>query len=89
MEQLRYPHVQNISIKFVQRRPSVFDVGPTLYKCYRFFLCLLGMDMDSVVISRAAYWMSRLLAIELLVSVSTCSHDLTPCDHMFVCSLHA
>ena len=24
---------QNISITFVQRRPNVFDVGPTLYKC--------------------------------------------------------
>ena len=25
---------QNICIEFVQRRPNVFDVGPTLYKCY-------------------------------------------------------
>ena len=25
---------QHICIKFVQRRPNVFDVGPTLYKCY-------------------------------------------------------
>ena len=30
------PHqqTQNIFIAFVQRRPNVFDVGPTLYKCY-------------------------------------------------------
>ena len=27
---------------FVQRRPNVFDVGPTLYKCYTNVLCLLG-----------------------------------------------
>ena len=33
---------QNICITFVQRRPNVFDVGPTLYKCYTDVLCLLG-----------------------------------------------
>ena len=33
---------QNICIAFVQRRPSVFDVGPTLYKCYTNVSCLLG-----------------------------------------------
>ena len=30
---------QNICITFVQRRPNVFDVGPTLYKCYTNSLC--------------------------------------------------
>ena len=34
---------QNICIPVVQRRPSVGDVGPTLYKCYTNILCLLGM----------------------------------------------
>ena len=29
-------------IIFVQRRPNVFDVGPTLYKCYTNVSCLLG-----------------------------------------------
>ena len=33
---------QNFCITFVQRRPNVFDVGPTLYKCYTNGLCLLG-----------------------------------------------
>ena len=33
---------QNICITFIQRRPNVFDVGPTLYKCYTHVLCLLG-----------------------------------------------
>ena len=33
---------QNICITFVQRRPNVFDVGPTLYKCYTNILCQLG-----------------------------------------------
>ena len=33
---------QNICITFVQCRPNVFDVGPTLYKCYKNVLCLLG-----------------------------------------------
>ena len=31
-----------ICITFLQRRPNVFDVGPTLYKCYTNVLCLLG-----------------------------------------------
>ena len=34
---------QNIYITFVQRRPNVSDVGPTLYKCYTNVLCLLGL----------------------------------------------
>ena len=33
---------QNICITFVQRRPNVFDAGPTLYKCYKNILCSLG-----------------------------------------------
>ena len=33
--------IQNICITFVQRRPNIFDVGPTLYKCYTNVLCLL------------------------------------------------
>ena len=27
-------HAQNICITFIQRQLNVFDVGPTLYKCY-------------------------------------------------------
>ena len=34
---------QNICITFVQRRPNVYDVGPTLYKSYTNVLCLLGI----------------------------------------------
>ena len=33
---------QIICITFVQRRLNVFDVGPTLYKCYANVLCLPG-----------------------------------------------
>ena len=36
---------QNICITFVQRRPNVFDVGPTLYKCYTNVLCLPGYSL--------------------------------------------
>ena len=32
---------QNICMTFVQRRSNVFDVSPTLYKCYTKVLCLL------------------------------------------------
>ena len=33
---------QTIFITIVQRRPNVFDVYPTSYKCYTNVLCLLG-----------------------------------------------
>ena len=36
--------IQNICLTFVQRRPNVFDVGPTLYKCHTNVLCLRGSD---------------------------------------------
>ena len=36
---------QNIGITFVQRRPNVFDVCPTLYTCYTNVLCLLGFSL--------------------------------------------
>ena len=39
---------KNICITFVQRRPKVFDVGPTLYNCYTNVLCLLG-DYDGSI----------------------------------------
>ena len=35
-----FQQTQNISITFLQRRPNVFDVGPTLHKCYTNVLCL-------------------------------------------------
>ena len=37
---------QNIFITFVQRRPNVFDVGPTLYTCYKNISCLQGFILD-------------------------------------------
>ena len=36
------PPSRNICITFVQRRPNVFDVVLTLYKCHTNVLCLLG-----------------------------------------------
>ena len=38
----RYHQTQKNCIKFVQRRPNVFDAGQTLYKCYTNVLRLLG-----------------------------------------------
>ena len=39
---------QNICITFVQRRPNVFDVGPTLYKYYKNVLCLAGLHLVDI-----------------------------------------
>ena len=33
-------------ITFIQRRPNVYDVGPTLCKCYTHVLCLLGLRQE-------------------------------------------
>ena len=40
---------QNFFITFVQRRPNAFDSGPTLYKCYKNVLCLLGVMVTLIV----------------------------------------
>ena len=39
---------RNICITFTQRRPNVYDVGPTLYKCYTNVLCLLDNTSSDV-----------------------------------------
>ena len=41
---------QNICITFVQCRSNVFDVGPTLYKCYTNVLCLPGYDRSYLLV---------------------------------------
>ena len=41
------PSKQTICITFIQCWTNVFDVGPTLYKCYTNVLCLLGRDSRS------------------------------------------
>ena len=59
-----------LCIIFVQRRPNVFDVGPTLYKCYTNVLCLLG---------------SWLLAGSSATQCSSCSRvRLSPSSHRTV-----
>ena len=35
---------QNICITFIQRRPNVFDVGPTLYKYYTECFVFAGLS---------------------------------------------
>ena len=40
---LFFQQTQNMCITLIQRRPSVFDVGSTLYKCYTNVFCLLGV----------------------------------------------
>ena len=41
-ENLNSQQTQSICITFIQLRLKVFDVGPTLYKCYTEVMCLLG-----------------------------------------------
>ena len=43
MSQKLSQQTQNICITFVQRRPNVFGVGPTIYKCYTNVVCLLDL----------------------------------------------
>ena len=37
-------NAQKFCITFIQRRPNVFDVGPTLYKCYTNVFVFAGMS---------------------------------------------
>ena len=42
---------QNICIRFAQRRPNVFDIGPTLYKCYTNILFTLIVARSTPTVS--------------------------------------
>ena len=52
----RTQQIHNICITFVQWRPNVPDVVPTLYKCNTNVLCLLGICMILVVIHLCIVW---------------------------------
>ena len=43
------PSKDKTFVTLIQRRPNVFDVGPTLYKCHTNVLCLLGVWLLSAV----------------------------------------
>ena len=43
--QRTFQQTHSICIIFLQCRPNVEDVGPTLYKCYTNVLCLLGYSL--------------------------------------------
>ena len=45
---------QNICIACVQRRPNVFTVEPTMYKCHMIVLCLLGGMYEIHVVTEFA-----------------------------------
>ena len=49
---------ENICITFVQRRPNVEDVGPTLYKCYANVFCLLGIDTRVTLVTMETHFLA-------------------------------
>ena len=54
-------NTKHLYITFIQRRPNVSDVGPTLHKCYTNVLCLLGCR-DS--------WQSSSALVAFFISIS-------------------
>ena len=58
---------QNICITFVQRRHNVFDVGPTLHKCYTNVLCCWARLHDAFVLgmkpARYSFMISHILLL--------------------------
>ena len=44
-------NTKHLYIPFIQRRPNVLDVSPTLYKCYTDVLCLLGCGQFYLIVS--------------------------------------
>ena len=57
-------------ITFMQRRPNVVDVGPTLYKCYTYVLCVQGIT-TLVLLSFLFNFFSHLKLCLARVVVST------------------
>ena len=67
---------------FIKRRSNVFDVGPTLHKCYTNVLCLLGITLIliSLVVSSSHCFLARPTPLDLLrlnAGSPTGSHRLT------------
>ena len=59
---------QNFCIAFVQRRPNVFAIGPTLYKCYTNVLCLLSKVQLSISACLHYWERVRSRALDMLIS---------------------
>ena len=55
------PANTDICITFVQCRPIVFDVGPTLYKCYTNVLCLLGYSLGLLILNKIQKYKKTML----------------------------
>ena len=78
---------QNICITFIQRRPNVFEVGPTLYNCYTNVLGLRarlhtarGIDFS---VRRRLTGLQTIIAASLRSSINTSPicHNSTPGCH--------
>ena len=72
----RSQQTQNTRINFVQRQPNVFDVGPTLYKCYTNLLFLF--QTCRILRDRAMMWNSlgtqpRTILLRKATKGSNCS----------------
>ena len=61
----------NICTAFVQCRPDVLDVGPTLHKCYTHVLCLLEnhLTRNSLTRQRATMTLMDLGLVRALFTV--------------------
>ena len=53
---------RNLCMTFVQSQPNVFDVGPTLHKCYTNVLCLLGSRHNVVGVTEMSATHNSLVA---------------------------
>ena len=68
---------QNICITFIQCRRNVFDVGPTLYKCYTNALCLLDRPTYCCYAVRQTHVSIILLVwkdVMLIISILYCNN---------------
>ena len=71
---------QNICITYVQRRPNICDVGPTLCKCYTDVLCLLGrligMNSNVEMLQRTASLSIGLTVVQWRANIINVEHTL-------------
>ena len=54
----KYPANTIFFIAFQQSRQNVFDVGPTLLRCYKNVLCLLGKRVTKAIDVMNTSWVS-------------------------------
>ena len=72
----------SICIRYVQWWTNVEDFGPTLYKCYKDVLCLMGSPVYIVVYRRLFVVQTTEFEGEISIQLSRLSYVLIQIEHI-------